>query len=215
MDVLRLVVGEFQTNSYVLICQRSYSLVVDPGGNLDGLLAALADTRVEAILLTHGHVDHTGALAALREATGARVGVHPSDASMLPLAPDLALVDGLLLEWGACHVRVHHLPGHTPGSVALELDGERWLVGDAIFPGGPGHTDSPADFAQLLQVLWQRVFVLPLQTQLLPGHGEATTVGRELDPFHAFLRRGWAQNAYGDVRWDSRPGVPGARTGNA
>lgn len=209
MDILRLPVGPYQTNSYVLFCGTTHALLIDPGDDPGTLLSAIAGTQLVAILLTHGHSDHIGALAEMRQATGAPIGVHSSDAELLPVTPDFELVDGQIVRFGRCRVRVHHLPGHTPGSVGLELTGHRWLVGDTIFPDGPGHTDSPVQFAQLIQTLWERIFVLPKDTQLLPGHGEPTTVGREYEPFHAFLERGWAEDAYGDVLWDTKPGPPG------
>ncbi len=208
MDILRLPVGEYQTSCYVLFCGETGTLLVDPGADAGTLLSAIAGTRLAAILLTHGHPDHSAALAEVRQATGAPIGVHNADAGLLPVPPDFELRDGQVVRFGRCRVRVHHLPGHTPGSVGLELDGQRWLVGDAIFPGGPGHTDSPADLQQLMRTLRERIFVLADETQLLPGHGDATTVGREREPFHAFLRQGWAEGACGDVRWDTKPNPP-------
>jgi hydroxyacylglutathione hydrolase len=210
MEILRLPVGRYQTNSYVLVCGTRSSLLVDPGSEPGTLLSAVSGTEVAAILLTHGHSDHTGALVELRQATGAPVGVHPADAHLLPLKADFELYHGQVVRFGRCLVQVHHLPGHTAGSVGLQVSGHRWLVGDAVFPGGPGHTDSPAGFAQLIDTLWQRIFTLPRRTLLLPGHGEPTSVGREREPFHSFLRRGWAEGSYGDVRWDTKPAAPGS-----
>jgi glyoxylase-like metal-dependent hydrolase (beta-lactamase superfamily II) len=206
MELLRIPVGPHRTNSYVLFCDRTHSLLVDPGGDAATLIAATAGTRLSAILLTHGHRDHTAALVELHLATGAPIGAHPLDAALLPIPPTIELRDGQVVRFGGCQVLAHHLPGHTPGSVGLELSQDLWLVGDTVFPGGPGHTDSPAQFAQLLQTLWQHIFTLPAKTQLLPGHGPATTVGDEAEPFHTFLQRGWAEDAYGDVQWESRPG---------
>ena len=205
MDILCLPLGQYLTNTYLVSCADGSALVVDPAGDPETILRAASGHQVSAILLTHGHPDHTGALAEVRQATGAPVGVHPADAPLLAATPDFALHDGQTVRFGHCQVHVHHLPGHTAGSVALELDRQRWLVGDAIFPGGPGHTDSPADFCQLIQTLRERIFVLPEETELLPGHGISTTVGREIEPFQAFLRHGWPAGACGDVNWDIQP----------
>jgi glyoxylase-like metal-dependent hydrolase (beta-lactamase superfamily II) len=207
MELLRFTVGRYLTNSYVLLCGQRHSFIVDPGDDVATLLSAIAGTQLAGILLTHGHPDHTGALLELHQATDAPIAVHPDDASLLPVPPQIALHDGHSVSAGLCRMCVHHLPGHTAGSVAFEVRHHLWLVGDTIFPGGPGHTDSPAHFAQLIQTLWERIFVLPAGTQLLPGHGPPTTVGEESEPFHRFLQRGWAEDAYGDVRWDTKPGA--------
>ncbi len=207
MHLLHFTVGQYQTNSYVLFCGKTHSLIVDPGDDVATLLSAVAGTELAAILLTHGHSDHTGALIELHQATGAPIGVHPNDADLLPIRPQIALQDGASAGFGTCRVQVHHLPGHTAGSVAFEAAQDLWLVGDTIFPGGPGHTDSPAQFSQLIQTLWERIVVLPPDTRLFPGHGPPTSVGREAEPFYAFLARGWAEDAYGDVRWDTKPGA--------
>jgi glyoxylase-like metal-dependent hydrolase (beta-lactamase superfamily II) len=205
MDLLRVPVGAYQTNSYVLLCHAGYSLLVDPGDESGTLLAAIAGTTLTALLLTHGHPDHTGALTELRRVTGAPVAVHAADTAMLPITPDWILEDGQAVTVGPCQLQVHHLPGHTPGSIGLHLGGQRWLVGDAVFPGGPGHTDSPQAFATLMRTLQQRIFSLPDATELYPGHGLGTTVGRERAAFQRFVAQGWPEGTCGDVAWSVEP----------
>ena len=105
-----------------------------------------------------------------------------------------------LLEFGQCQLRVVHTPGHTPGSVSLVLD-ERVLVGDTVFPSGPGHSDSSAQLAQILDTLRNIVFRWPDETELYPGHGPGTTIGRERPDFEAFMAQLRSDDLYGDVTW--------------
>jgi hydroxyacylglutathione hydrolase len=104
------------------------------------------------------------------------------------------------LRVGRHFVRVVHVPGHTPGSVALRFD-RRAIVGDAVFPGGPGHTDTPGALQTLLLSLQRTVFTWPDDTSLYPGHGDPTTVGDERPAFQAFLARPRPPDLCGDVTW--------------
>jgi hydroxyacylglutathione hydrolase len=202
VELIKLTVGPYDTNCYVLICPTTgESIVVDPAAEGERILREVAGTTVKYILLTHAHMDHVGALAEVREATGAPLGVHPADARRFRVDADLELADGEVLKWGDCQLRVVHTPGHTPGSVCLILD-ERVLVGDTIFPGGPGHSASPEAFKQILATLQEAVFTWPDETELYPGHGSATTVGQERPAFEAFLHKPWPDRLCGDVTWE-------------
>jgi hydroxyacylglutathione hydrolase len=202
VELIKLTVGPYDTNCYVLICPTTgESIVVDPAAEGERILREVAGTTVKYILLTHAHMDHVGALAEVREATGAPLGVHPADARRFRVDADLELADGEVLKWGDCQLRVVHTPGHTPGSVCLILD-ERVLVGDTIFPGGPGHSASPEAFKQILATLQEAVFTWPDETELYPGHGSATTVGQERPAFETFLQKPWPDRLCGDVTWE-------------
>ncbi len=196
-----LPTGEYATNCYLLACPRTRrALLVDPGAEPERVLALCADVRVARILLTHGHFDHLLALEAVRMALRAPVGVHPADAAGFDVRADFDLADGMVLGVGPQRVRVVHVPGHTPGSVALRFD-RRALVGDAVFPGGPGHTASPEALATLLLSLQRTVFAWPDDTALYPGHGAGTTVGAERPAFQSFLARPRPADLCGDVLW--------------
>jgi hydroxyacylglutathione hydrolase len=201
VELIKLAVGPYDTNCYVLVCPTGReSIIVDPAAEGERILREVEGTAVKYILLTHAHMDHVGALAEVREITGAPLGVHPADARRFGIDADFDLADGDVLEWGNCQSRVVHTPGHTPGSVCLVLD-ERVLVGDTIFPGGPGHSASPEAFQQILVTLQETVFTWPGETELCPGHGAATTVGREWPAFEAFLQRPQPDGLCGDVTW--------------
>lgn len=201
LELQRLEVGPWPMNCYLIRCPAAGELaIVDPGADPEKILAVVGDTRVCCILLTHGHPDHVGALAPIRQATGAPVGVFLEDAEAFGLEGDFPLLDGMQVEVGQGLVKVYHVPGHTLGSVCLRLDGQV-VVGDAIFPGGPGHTVSPEALAQSLVSLGQTIFAWPDETELYPGHGGHTTVGAERAAYERFLTEDHPPDLCGDVTW--------------
>lgn len=200
MELECLEVGPWPMNCYLIRCTAlGHVAIVDPGEQAEGILTA-AGPGACCILLTHGHGDHVGALQAVRQATHAPVGIHPADAGMLRLEADFPLLDGMQVEVGEERISVVHVPGHTPGSVCLQLDGQA-VVGDAVFPRGPGHTSSPEALAQSLYSLGRTVFTWPDDTVLHPGHGPSTTVGAEREAFERFVTTGCPSDLCGDVTW--------------
>ena len=205
MKILGFPVGPLQANAYLAICEETRRCaLVDPGGESQRLLAAAADANatVEAILLTHAHLDHVGGVAAAKRETGAPVYLHPADMALYtaapiqarsfgleietPPPPDAELEDGQIIEVGSDRLEVRHTPGHSPGHVSLIGQGFA-LVGDCVFAGSIGRTDLPGgDYRTLLESIHERLLTLPDETVLYSGHGPATTVGRERQ-FNPFL----------------------------
>ena len=201
LELQRLEVGPWPMNCYLLRCPETGRLaVVDPGSDAEAILEAAGQAPVLWILLTHGHPDHVGALEAVRQATGAPVGIHPADAESFDVQADVLLEDGMEIEVGEGQVTVAHVPGHTPGSVCLRLNCQV-VVGDAIFPGGPGHTASPQALAQSLDSLDRTVFTWPDATELYPGHGGHTTVEAERAGFRRLFSTDHPVDLCGDVSW--------------
>jgi glyoxylase-like metal-dependent hydrolase (beta-lactamase superfamily II) len=190
--VEKVVVGPFENNAYVVRCRRSgEAILVDAANEHDLLVPLCRALGVRRVLTTHGHWDHIQAVEAVREA-GIDVGVAAEDAKMLP-SYDFVIGDEDVIEVGDLRLRSIHTPGHTPGSTSFLLDGEPLLfTGDTLFPGGPGNTlFEGASFEQIIASIDRRLFTLPADLLVLPGHGLDTTLGTERPHLQEWVDRGW------------------------
>ena len=203
IQIERLSLGPYGTNAYVLICRHTgESVVVDVPGEAARLLDLLKETTPRYILITHNHMDHTGALAELKSALGVPVAAHAEDAGRMPVTADLLLKDGDVVSCGDIRLSVLHTPGHTRGSICF-LTGNCLIAGDTLFPDGPGKTGSPADFKKIMDSLTGKIFALSDEVQVFSGHGDSTTLGRERKAFAAFCARSHEPGLCGDVLWSS------------
>jgi len=193
--------GAFGTNSYIITgLETGDSIVVDAPGDAPKIREQLKHTKPKYVLMTHNHMDHTGALAELKSTLNVPVAAHAADAGRLPIPADMQLTDGETITFGNIRLTVRHTPGHTPGSLCFYTEG--YLIsGDTLFPGGPGKTGSPSDFRQIVESLQRKIFVLPDDTQVFPGHGDHTILGKEKQAFEAFAARPHDPNLCGDVLW--------------
>lgn len=165
------------------------ALFVDPGGWDEAIPATLDALRltVSAIVLTHGHGDHTGGMQQAKEQFGAPLYVHAGDLSMLPLRPDVVLEGGETIRCGSADWRVLPVPGHTRGSVAYAA-GEAVFTGDTLFAGSIGGTDDLVSYEQERQAIRNMLFPLGDAVRVYPAHGPATTIGVERR-YNPFLRQ--------------------------
>ncbi len=201
VKIIRMELGPWGTNAYIVACQATgESLLVDAPGEADKVLKELAGTKPKYIVLTHNHIDHIGALEELKSKLKIPLALHTEDAARLSLKPDMELKDGDTINVGKLKIRVLHTPGHTPGSLCFLL-GKYLISGDTIFPGGPGKTGTPAAFKQIVNSIESRLFVLPDDTRVYPGHGEATVLGKEKKQFADFVSRSHDPGLCGDVLW--------------
>lgn len=203
MTATRLTLGPLETNCWLADDGAGGPLVViDPAGDAEELLAAVAGRDVSAIVLTHGHFDHLGAVNELLAGTGCPLLVHTADAPMIttpsgtggarwgfdtvaPVADRLLVADDLV-ESGALELRVLHTPGHTPGSICLwDETGGDLFSGDTLFAASVGRTDFEGGDPREMRASIARLAVLPDETRVHPGHGPDTTIGRErrVNPF--------------------------------
>ncbi|MDH3296927.1 MAG: MBL fold metallo-hydrolase [Gemmatimonadota bacterium] len=211
LRVETLALGPFESNCYLVRADEASSgVIVDPGADPERILARLADWpgRVSAILLTHAHLDHIGAVAAVGRVTGAPVYLHPADRFLYdaaanqgrmfgmhveqPPPPDKELSDGQVLEFEGIELSVRHAPGHSPGGVVLVGPGVAF-VGDCVFAGSIGRTDlAGGDMRTLLASIRQQILTLAGATVLYPGHGPVTTVAREAESNPFLVSGGYA-----------------------
>ena len=192
MRVDKLVVGPFENNVFIVRCKSTGDAVlIDAANEHDLLLDVCRETGVRRVLTTHGHWDHIQAVQAVRDA-GIDVGIAAGDAEMLP-AYDFVIGDDDVCAVGELRLRAVHTPGHTLGSTSFLLEDEPVIfTGDTLFPGGPGNTSTPgASFDQILQSIDRRLFTLPADTLVFPGHGLDTTVGTERPHLQEWADRGW------------------------
>ncbi|SDI95557.1 MBL fold metallo-hydrolase [Salimicrobium halophilum] len=204
LRIARIPLGPIGTNGYVLY-KEGRALVIDPGGDFDKLHTFMEEKnlQVEAILLTHAHFDHIGAVEEVRKHYKAPVYVHLEEADWLEtpskngsewfgMDPVVANGPDFILEPGTQRIgdfqfEVRHVPGHSPGSVAFVFRNERFTIaGDTLFQRGIGRTDLPGgDYEQLIDAILEQLLTLRDDMKIYPGHGEPTTVGeeRKANPF--------------------------------
>jgi glyoxylase-like metal-dependent hydrolase (beta-lactamase superfamily II) len=196
--VSKLAVGPYDNNAYLLRCTATGTQVLlDAAAEADRLLELVGDDGLHAVITTHGHKDHWQALADVVAATGAEHWAHAADAVDIEVPVDRALADGDLVTFGQVSLRVVHLVGHTPGSVALAYDdptgAPHVFTGDSLFPGGIGNTwGDAARFDSLYADVVGKLFdVLPDETWVYPGHGKDTTLGAERPHLAEWRERGY------------------------
>ncbi|MDR0308875.1 MAG: MBL fold metallo-hydrolase [Coriobacteriales bacterium] len=192
----------FTTNCYLLsdAAEAEKVIIVDPAAEPEKIIVAIGDHQVEALVLTHSHWDHLGALLELQQQTGAPIYAHPSEIADIQAACreiamhsgydrqdariDLAvnsLNDGDTLNLGQALLEILHTPGHSKGSICLwDRTGGQLLSGDTLFAGACGRTDLPSGDPQQMGESLRRLAQLPPETRVYPGHDESTSIGNEL-----------------------------------
>ncbi|MBA7608450.1 Hydroxyacylglutathione hydrolase GloC [subsurface metagenome] len=201
LQIERLELGPFSTNAYIVVCRKKRdSILIDAPAEANTILEKLQGTNPRYILMTHNHMDHVGALSELHSRLKVPLAAHASDSARLSVTPEILLEDGNMVSVGDLTLEVLHTPGHTPDSLCFRL-GHYLLSGDTIFTGGPGKTGSPAALKQIIESITEKIFILPDDTQIYPGHGDATVLKKEKEEFAVFSSRSHAPNLCGDIVW--------------
>jgi glyoxylase-like metal-dependent hydrolase (beta-lactamase superfamily II) len=189
--ISRIVTAPLDNNVYLITCTTTgASLIVDASSEPEAIAALAEGTDVRGVVTTHGHWDHHGAIPEVSDTLDVAFMLHSDDAEIAGKTPDTTLVEGPL-EIGNVKAHILHTPGHTPGSICIALDGVV-ITGDTLFPGGPGATRfDHSSFDTIIESINTKLFPLPDDTVVLPGHGDSTTIGTERPQLPAWIERGW------------------------
>jgi len=197
MIIKTIVIGPLQVNCYIIADEASKkAIVIDPGDEPERIIDVIKENRleVEYIICTHGHFDHVGAVIDIKKETGAKVVMHKEDLELYNSAkdaaflwgfdaedqpaPDMYVNDGDIIKAGGLSFKVLYTPGHSTGGICL-YSGDIVVTGDTLFEGSVGRTDLPGGDMARLKKSFQRLMSLPEKTKVLPGHGPASSIGRE------------------------------------
>jgi hydroxyacylglutathione hydrolase len=204
LEVRTRSVGPWPMNTYVLVCPATkQSMLIDPGADVGTLQEMLADTTPIAILLTHTHPDHVGALAEMRATLGVPLLAHPGPHHQgMDLGSYQHLAAGERIPLGQHRLIAEYAPGHIDDMICFrEESGPTIIVGDTVFAGGPGRTWSVAAFATTLNTLHSVVLAWPDDAICYPGHGPSFRLGDLRGKIKAFANRAHPAGFFGDAEW--------------
>jgi len=197
LTVSKLAVGPMDNNVYLLRCSATGAQVlIDAAAEPERILDLIGPDGLSAIITTHRHHDHWGALGDIQRATGAPTYAHIDDADGIEVPTTHRVQEGEVITFGQCALSTLHLTGHTPGSLVVAYDDPEGhhhvFTGDCLFPGGVGRTWSAEDFTALFDGVVNKIFDrYDDETWIYPGHGDDTILGRERGSLGEWRDRGW------------------------
>jgi hydroxyacylglutathione hydrolase len=193
--------GSYGNNAYILRPANGGPVtIIDAPEGSEATIEALGRTPVERIVVTHHHFDHWAGFDTLRAHTQATVYAGDQETNLEQTRDIQPLAHDSTFTVGTAQVRVIHTPGHTPGSICLHI-GEALLTGDTLFPGGPGRTGSNQDLVQEIESITTRLYPLPDNTLVLPGHGDTTTIEQSKAEHAIYAAKDHPADLHGDVLW--------------
>lgn len=204
---IEVFVSGFSNNAWLLTDKATnQSLIIDTPSEPRALVEAARKTDVTCIVFTHNHWDHLDGFDDVRDVFRVAVGIGASDAREVErkgVRPTVDVSDGAEISFGDLILQSIETPGHTPGSICYYLaagDGHVFS-GDTLFPGGPGRTTSPRDFAEIVRSIREKLLPLPPETTVHPGHGDDTTIREARAEYEAFAAKHHRPDLCGNVTW--------------
>jgi len=195
--------SRFENNIFIVIDRSTGdSAFIDAPDEPEKCIAAAEAAGVQptAILLTHGHMDHTAGIETLKARYGCKLYAGARESGLTVGQPDQPVTHGDEVTVGSLMFRVLSVPGHTPGSTTY-VYGKHAFVGDTLFPGGPGHSRTPEALQQEIGSITTHLYALPDDTTIYPGHGAKCTIGESKAEYAAFAGKQHAADLHGDVNW--------------
>ncbi|MEX0750463.1 MAG: MBL fold metallo-hydrolase [Dehalococcoidia bacterium] len=199
--------GPYANNAYILADEGTkQAIFVDAPLESEKALEAAKGYDVQRIIVTHRHGDHWANIDLVKQRLGVPVFCHEADRQPYATKVDGTVTDNEEIALGDTVVRVLHTPGHTPGSICLlapTSDHDVLISGDTLFPGGPGRSDSNAALREMIASITSRLHPLPDNTDVLPGHGDNTTIADSKREYAVFASKPHGDDLRGDVTWEA------------
>ena len=185
--ISQIFCGTDNNNAYLVICPTTReAIIVDAPEGVSALLTEYEELKVQSIIITHKHKDHTEGIDEISRLMSVPISAHQDDAPDIPVTPILILKDADIINVGTLEIKVIHTPGHTPGSICL-LVGSYLFTGDTLYFQGPGESRGVDATEQLLKSITENLYILPDETILLPGHGPQGILGGAKELYRGFV----------------------------
>ena len=193
--------GPYDNNGYVIADPKSKeAYLIDAPEGIEMLLHEAAGFNVKGLIITHAHPDHVAGYGELKRLTDIPVAVHESDIQRFPGTPDIVFSGKQHFRIGKTIIQVLHTPGHTPGATCLYCSGTL-ISGDTLFPGGPGRTENPKAFSEILRSIEEKLFLLDGDTLVMPGHGSDTVLSIAKSEYEIFKGKEHPEELFGHINW--------------